>query len=467
LAEAVGCYQTTVQLNPTDADAYNNMAVAHKDRGEIPEAIDAHRKALAHNPNYHSAHSNLLLAMHYDCDCENHSIFSESQNWWRQHGAPVAGRNIHCNHPDPGRRLNVGYVSSDFRQHSVSYFFLPLLACHDRKNVNVFCYSGVGYPDRMTEKIKNLADHWRSFVGMSPEAVAEQIETDGIDILVDLSGHTAGHRLLAFARKPAPIQVTWLGYPNSTGMPVMDYRLSDAIADPPGDSDCYHSETVIRLTNGFLCYLPPEITPQVNDLPARRTGRITFGSFNTLPKVNSYVIAAWSEILMKVAGSRLFLKCKQLADKSIRLSFLDKFSQQGIASDRITLLPQTPTTQEHLALYNDIDIGLDPFPYNGTTTTCEALWMGVPVVTLKGERHSSRVGASILTRLELEELIAESPQAYVDKTVALSADLPRLGSLRNEMRHRMTHSSLCDANAFAEQIETSYRVMWHKWCEQA
>ena len=466
LTEAIGCYQKTVQLVPNDGDAYNNMAVAHKDRGDITEAIEAHRKALMHNPNYHSAHSNLLLAMHYDLNSDSQTIFTESQDWWQQHGAPVADSRIHNNNPDPERPLNIGYVSADFRQHSVSYFFLPLLTAHDRRNVSVFCYSGVSYPDHMTEKIKNATDHWRSIVGMSPEAVAEQIEKDGIDILVDLSGHTAGHRLLTFARKPAPVQVTWLGYPNTTGISVMDYRFSDAIADPPGKSDNHHSETVIRLSNGFLCYRPPDAVPEVDHLPAAGTGRITFGSFNTLPKINPHVIAVWSEILQRISGSRLYLKCKQLADESTRLLFLEKFSAHGVSSDRITLLPQTPTTQEHLGLYNDIDIGLDPFPYNGTTTTFEALWMGVPVVTLKGDRHSGRVGASILRRLDLDrELIAATQQEYVDLAVALSGDIPRLERMRKELRTRMAHSALCDASGFTEQVETSFRAMWRKWCE--
>jgi predicted O-linked N-acetylglucosamine transferase (SPINDLY family) len=288
---------------------------------------------------------------------------------------------------------------------------------------------------------------------------------DGIDILVDLAGHTAENRLLVFARKPAPVQITWLGYPNTTGMPVMDYRLTDEIADPPGEAGHYHSETLIRLPDGFLCYSPPDDAPEVSGLPARQSVRITFGSFNNLPKINEAVIALWSRLLLQVPQSDLLLKSKQFADAHVRQRFLDLFTSHGIAAERITLQPRVPSTAGHLALYDRVDIGLDPFPYNGTTTTCEALWMGVPVITLRGDRHAGRVGASLLTRVGLKELIAESEAHYIEIGKKLARDLDGLEELRTDLRARMQASTLCDGQSFARMMENTFRLFWKTWCQ--
>jgi predicted O-linked N-acetylglucosamine transferase (SPINDLY family) len=324
----------------------------------------------------------------------------------------------------------------------------------------VYCYSDVKSSDVVTDEIKRLADHWRPISGQPDAAVADQIRKDGIDILVDLAGHTAGNRLPVFARKPAPVQVTWLGYPNTTGMPVIDYRLTDEIADPQGEADQYHSETLIRLPDGFLCYDAPDNVPDVSGLRARKTGRITFGSFNNLPKINEEVIRLWSRLLHNVPNSCLLLKSKQLADEPTRQRFLELFSATGIGSERIKLLPRTPSTAGHLALYHQIDIALDPFPYNGTTTTCEALWMGVPVITLRGNRHSGRVGASILTRIGLQEMIAESEGQYVQIGMKLAENIDRLEQLRSQMRQRMKTSPLCDGKCFARTMENTFRNIW-------
>ncbi len=465
LEQAVTSYETCLQLKPDDAEAYNNLAVAYKDRGKIQDAIAAHFKALTLKPTYSVTRSNILLAMNYHTEYPAERIFRESKKWWQQHGAGVAGAISHINEPDAARRLKVGYVSADFRQHSVSFFFLPLLAAHDRDQVEVYCYSGVKSPDQMTDRIRQLADHWCSMVGLSDEAVAERIYADGMDILVDLAGHTAGHRLLVFARKPAPVQVSWLGYPNTTGLATMDYRFTDAQADPEGEADRYHSETLVRLPQGFLCYRPPEVAPQVGRLPAATLGRMTFGSFNTLPKINAEVIGLWSQILHQVPASQLLLKCKQLADEPTRQDYVAQFVRHGVSADRIVMLPQTPGLREHLEIYNRVDIALDPFPYNGTTTTCEALWMGVPVVVLRGYRHAGRVGVSLLTGVGLEELIADSEADYVARAVDLAQDPQRLVKLRSRLRGQMQSSPLCDANTFARQIEKSFRKMWHKWCQ--
>lgn len=466
LNESVRCYQKAMALVPENAEAHNNLGSVLKDRGDIRDSMGCYRKALSIKPDYVEAHSNLLFAMQYDPDVNNQEIFAESQSWWRQHGAVHAGRFVHRNDPDPSRRIRVGYVSPDFREHSVCYFFLPLLEEHHSDAVETFCYADVKRPDAMTTRIKGLTDHWRSIVGLSDEDVARKVYEDRIDILVDLAGHTANNRLLVFARKPAPVQVTWLGYPNTTGMPVMDYRITDDVVDPVGAADPYYTERLTRLSQGFLCYAPPEEASDISSLPALREGRVTFGSFNNLPKMNKRVVKVWSKILSMVPGSSLLLKSKPLMDEGVRRRYLKMFSMWGISAERIVFEGYTQTTREHLSLYNRVDIGLDPFPYNGTTTTCEALWMGVPVVTLMGNRHSSRVGASILSRVGLQELICGTEADYVNRAVALAADLERLKTLRTQMRERLTGSPLCDAASFAGMVEDSYQTMWKALCRQ-
>lgn len=458
LEEALISYEKALELRPNYPEAHNNIGIVFKDCGRLGKAIECYKTALGLKPDFSKAHSDLLLAMNYDPSIDLEGIFLESLDWWRRHGEPHAYK-FHHKARNPHRRLRIGYVSPDFRGHSVSYFFLPLLMAHDRNEVEVFCYAEVKRPDEMTVRIRDLSDHWRSTVGLGDDAIAQKIYEDGIDILVDLAGHTANNRLPLFARKPAPVQVTWLGYPGTTGTPVMDYRFTDEIADPEGDGDEYYSETLVRLKDGFLCYLPPDGAPDIAGLPALESESITFGSFNNLPKLNEKVIKVWSEILLQVPGSSLLLKSRQLADESTSRRYMDLFIKNGVTPDRIRTLPATSSILEHLELYNRVDIALDPFPYNGTTTTCEALWMGVPVVTLRGNRHSSRVGTSILTRVGLKELVAETENDYVSKGAGLACDLGRLQALRKGMCRRMKESYLCDAGSFARSVEKVYRKL--------
>jgi len=465
LDEAASCYRKAADLKPALAEAHSNMGNVLKARGQITGSIACYKKAIALSPDYGEAHSNLIFAMHYDPSVGPDAIFSESLAWWRQHGDPVAIKFDHNRRPF-SKQLRIGYVSPDFRQHSVSSFFLPLLMTHDRSAMEIFCYAEVKRPDDMTVRIRGAADHWRSTVGLGDDAIAQQIYEDQIDILIDLGGHTANSRLLVFSRKPAPVQVTWLGYPNTTGMPAMDYRFTDEIADPEGNGDKYYSETLVRLKEGFLCYLPPDGAPDISRLPALDSGGITFGSFNNLPKVNEKVIEVWSQILLQVPGSSLLLKSKSLADDATRSHYMDLFLKSGVTSDQIKMLPTTPSISEHLGLYNRVDIGLDPFPYNGTTTTCEALWMGVPVVTLRGDCHAARVGASILTRVGLEKLIAVNEKDYVNRAAELANEFDRLEKLRARIRQRMIVSPLCDSKTFARAVESVYRRIWRSWCEK-
>ncbi len=466
--EAAACYHSALANNPEYPEAHNNIGNVLKDQGRLNEAIGYYKKALAIRPTYYQGHSNLLFTYQYGDarifgpDYSAEWLF-EQHRLWDEKYAKALSENIqpHSNDRTQNRRLRVGYVSPDFHRHSCAYFILPLFKGHDKTQVEIFCYTDVKKTDEVTEELKQLADHWYPTVGKSHDQVAEQIRQDGIDILVDLAGHSANDHLLIFARKPAPIQVTWLGYPDTTGMTAMDYRLTDAAADPEG-VDRYFSETLIRLSNGFLCYSPLSSTPEVGELPALKNNQIVFASFNNSTKVTENVVATWSQILKQVPGSHLLLKSKQLGDESAQRRYFEIFAGNGVPADRVTIMSHVSSRQSHLDLYNQIDIALDPFPYNGTTTSCEALWMGVPIITLCGERHVSRVGTSILSRLGLTELIAENESDYIGKAVQLAGDMERLRELRASLRQRMQDSPLCDENGFARSVETAYREMWVK-----
>ena len=418
----------------------------------------AYRQAIEIKHDFAEANSNLLFCMNYDTQTSQSEILVESRRWDANQAVPGAS-NEPSNPSDSNRRLRVGYVSPDFRQHSVSHFLDAVFAGHNRHSFEVFGYAEVVKPDQETARFRDLSDGWCSTVGMTDPAVAERIRDDRIDILVDLAGHTANNRLLAFAERPAPVQVTWLGYPNTTGLSAMDCRLTDAIADPEGVADAQHSETLVRLPNGFLSY-----APELDGPPARTTGHVTFGSFNNLAKVTPEVVETWARILDRIPNSRLVIKSRPLADAGTRKRYLEMFVARGIDANRVELCAWIASKSGHLGAYARVDIGLDPFTYNGTTTTCEALWMGVPAITLSGDRHAGRVGASILTRVGHADFVAETEEAYVEKAAALANDLDRLSALRKDLRDRMRQSPLCDADGFARDIEAAYREMWRSAC---
>jgi predicted O-linked N-acetylglucosamine transferase (SPINDLY family) len=367
------------------------------------------------------------------------------------------------NQPDPERRLKIGYVSPDFRTHSVAYFFEGLLRWHDNKVVETFCYALTPHKDETTERLQQQASVWRDVSTLDDAALVKQARADGIDILVDLAGHTARNRLTVFAARAAPVQMTYLGYPSTTGLSRMDYRLTDERADPPGE-EAFHSERLVRLPGCFLCYQPPLRSPSVAGAPMVHNGYITFGSFNNLAKINANVVALWSEILQAVPGSRLLIKNPSLTDGVTAERYRAMFDTHGISSDRTELLGLVPDPQAHLDTYRRIDIALDTFPYNGTTTTCEALYMGVPVITLAGQAHAGRVGLSILGNLGLDELIARSPDDYVSCAASLATNQERICDLRNTLRERLLTSAICDADSFARKVEQAFRQIWHDWC---
>ncbi|MFZ5761137.1 MAG: tetratricopeptide repeat protein [Thermodesulfobacteriota bacterium] len=463
LSTAKGCFAEAVRLSPSYAEAWSNIGNACGKQGRISEAVASYERAISCRPGFASAHSNLLMTLNYSPELTGAEMARRAHSWWERHGKNVQGAATFANEPDPDRPLRIGYVSADLRRHSVSSFLLPLLAGHDRQKIVTYCYANVERPDDITERIRRAAVHWRSVFGQNDERFCELIRADRIDILVDLSGHTAGNRLPVFCRRPAPLQVSWLGYPSTTGIPVIDYRLTDDIADPDGDS--FYSEKLFRLPGCFLCYAPLEPAPAVQPAPFTRNGFVTFASFNNPAKINDAVAACWAAILDAVPGSLLLLKGKPFADEPTARHYRDLFGRFGVAAARIRMLPATRTISEHLQLYGEVDIALDPFPYNGTTTTCEALWMGVPVVVLAGHSHAGRVGASILHALGLErQLLATTPGDYVEKAVQLAGgDFVRIAD-RQQMRATMANSSLCDAGGFAAKIEIFYRRIWRDWC---
>ena len=465
---AVASYRRSIILKPDHAGAHCNLAIALMDQGKLDEAVAAYRQALVLKPDYADSHSNLLFCLNYVDDISNEEIYKESVCWNERHALRYRPSNVaYNNERRSDRRLRIGYVSPDLRTHSVAYFLEPLLQGHDRQAVEIFCYADVVQPDSVTTRLQGLADHWLMTIGLSDDKLAARIRTDGIDILIDLAGHTAHNRLGVFAREPAPVQVTWLGYPNTTGLDAIDYRLVDAVTDPVGEADACASETLLRLPSGFLCYGGPEGIPEPADPPCLTTGTVTFGSFNNPAKVSPSTLDVWAKLLTRLPEARLLLKGKSFANATTRALFIARLGERGVAPERVELVAWAPSNIAHLALYERVDIALDPFPYNGTTTTCEALWMGVPVITLRGDRHAGRVGASLLSHGGLTDWIAGSVEDYVEIAVALAGNPSHLRDLRRSLRPHLKASPLCDSKAFAGQIEAAFRTMWQQWLDSS
>ncbi len=463
--EAARRFERVIALQPARRVGWTNLAAMRRIAGDIDGSIEASRRSMALDPDRPLAWNTLLFTLNYRPAATAAEQLAIARAFDRRVALPLAPvPRRHANRPEPDRRLRVGYLSGDLCRHPVASFLLPLLRCHDRSQVELFAYSSGEREDDVTVQIRHQIDHWRAVATADHGAVAAQIEADGIDIAVDLSGHTAYTRLLALARRPAPVQIAWLGYPGTTGLSAIGYRLTDAVADPPGAADGVHSESLVRLPGGFLCFEPPADAPPVGPPPSARTGLVTFGSFNMLPKLTDPAIELWLRILTAVPGSRLALKAHSFTDPAIAAATAERFSQRGLPAERLDIIPWIGNQAQHLDRYRTIDIALDTFPYTGTTTTCEALWMGVPVVTLAGDRHAARVGASLLHRVGLDDLIAATPEHYVEIAVGLARDPARLAQLRAELRQRVAASPLADASGFARQVEAAYRQLWQGWC---
>ncbi|WP_224983689.1 O-linked N-acetylglucosamine transferase, SPINDLY family protein [Geomonas agri] len=457
--EAEELLRTGIALEPGSVRLNYNLANVLHAQGRSLAAVAAYRETLRLDPDHLDARQNLLFALHYSPQFSRREIYAEHLKAARSRPFRPERRDL-ADRPHPGGRIRVGYLSPDFRGHAVASFIEPVLREHDRGRFQIFCYANVAAPDATTERLKGLCDQWRDIHGMADHNAAALIAGDGIDILFDLAGHTSGSRLPLFCHRPAPIQITWIGYPDSTGLREMDYRITDALADPPGTDDRLHSELLLRLPRTFCCYLPPAEAPELVPPPCGGNGHITFGSFNNLAKVTPEVIALWSRVLHAVPDSRLLLKAKPLVDHGVRGRILALFQEHGVAAERIELDQGQPGTREHLERYQRVDIGLDTFPYNGTTTTCEALWMGVPVISLAGDRHCSRTGASILTNCGLADLVTTSEAAYLDMTRQVAKDHATLREFRAGARERLRRSPLLDAGGVTRELETVLAELW-------
>jgi len=454
--------RSCIDKMPFQPEIYNTMGNLLSVMGRNDEAVSSYRKSLELK-QLPSVHSNLLLALNY-LDTDNETLFNEHRNWEKLNTVNLTVNRSFSNSLTGERKLRIGYISPDFRRHSVAYFFEPLIRYHNRDKFEIYSYSDTNKPDAVTERIKSFSDKWQNIYGMPDEAVFALIRNDAVDILVDLSAHT-GQRLLLFARKPAPLQITYLGYPNTTGLSSMDYRITDNSSDPV-ELDKFYAEKLIRLKNIFLSFAPPAEAPEVSAPPAVKNGFITFGSFNNPAKINPGLIDAWAAILKEVPSSRLVLKNIYLGDIWMRKHISDLFKVRGIKPDRLDLLSFEGGINEHLARYSRIDVALDTFPYNGTTTTCEALWMGVPVVCLAGERHASRVGLSILSSLGLKSFVAPNVQDYIKIAVFQSGNIKLLTDMRPVLRNLMADSPLCNSRLFTEELESAYMDIWTKYIHE-
>jgi predicted O-linked N-acetylglucosamine transferase (SPINDLY family) len=460
LSQAADALRRSLPLDPKPVETLNNLGTLVKDLGRLDEAMDCFDRALKLDPENRTLQSNRLYILWFHPDFDGRRILREHQEWNRRHAQPLAAKILpHDNDRREDRRLRIGYVSPDFRRHPVGQALKPLFEQHHHDQFEIICFSNSNDSDEVTRRLRTSADGWHSIVGLSDTQAADLIRGQRIDILVDLSLHMAGNRLRMFAQKPAPVQVTYLGYPGTTGLETIDYRLSDPYLDPPG-TDSFYSERTIRLPHTYICFKWTGDDRPVTPLPAAQAGHITFGSLNNFCKVTPAVLKTWAQILSAVKDSRLILRCPA-GEAAERTS--DIFAQNGIDPHRVELTQRSPWDQ-YLSLCQRQDIGLDPFPYPGHTTSFDSLWMGVPMVTLRGQTAVGRGGVSILNNLGLTELIADDPEQYIRIAVELAADLPRLTKLRGELRGRMLQSPLMNARQFAIDIETAYRQMWREWC---
>jgi predicted O-linked N-acetylglucosamine transferase (SPINDLY family) len=459
---AAEAFRHAVRLAPQDATPLNNLAVVMKEVGDIGEATRLLRRCVELKPSSLEIHSNLILTLHYDPTAIAADLNSAHEGWNSRHPSP---RLPHTNVPEPGRRLRLGFVSPDLRDHVVGRALLPSFRRFDPDRFELYCY-GNTVEDPVGAEFRARCHGWRELGTKTAAQLAETIAADGVDILIDLALHTSDNRLDVFALKPAPLQISWLGYPESSGVATMDYRLTDAWLEPPSGNQLAHpQEKAALLPDCWTCYEPPTGYPEVNALPSAAGKPFTFGSFNNNCKINGAVLDAWAQLLLATPGSRLQLLAKQGGH---RRRFVDEFARRGVDAARILFADYLPASADLsqgalLARYHDIDVALDTFPYGGMTTTLDALWMGVPVVSV-GERNLGRAGLSILNNVGLAELAASDVVGYVDAAVRLAGDQVRLAALRASLRERMRSSPLLDAEGYTRKVEQAFRDMWVDWC---
>jgi predicted O-linked N-acetylglucosamine transferase (SPINDLY family) len=464
LDDAVAAYQRAIKLRPDFLLAYNFLGNALRTMGRLDEAIAVSRRAIEIDPAAFGTHSKLIYMLLFHPDYDARTILREHEKWGRMHAEPLA-KDLppYKNDRDSERRIRVGLVSPDFMEHPVGRFILPLLEHHDGSRFELACYSDVRAPDELTARIRSHADLWRDVFDLCDLKLAEKIRDDNVDVLFDLAAHSRGHRLRTFARRPAPVQVTYLAYCGTTGVKAIDYRLTDWYLDPPGRDESIYCEKSVRLEGCYWCYQPRPEALTVTPPPAISRGYITLGCLNEFSKVSRQAIQCWGGIMSRTLRSRLIMLAPE---GSPRQHVRDELAKFGVAPDRIDFIVRY-RMEKYLELYNGIDICLDPFPYTGGTTTCDALWMGVPVVSLAGEIATARGGVTILSHIALSELVAQTEEQYVEVAVGLAKDLRRLSALRAGMRDRMRASPLMDAQGFACDVEARLRELWRQWCESS
>lgn len=469
--ESLFQYQRLLQLIPQSeqAEVMGRMANVFSNAWHIEESISCFDKAISTSSclaQKRALASTRLFVLHYSDAWTPEMIAKEHRTWGNTYFKPAQTR-VFTNIPDAMRRLRIAYISPDLRIHAVVFFLQPILAAHDQEQVEIYCYSDVKKPDEVTRQLREQHGViWRDVSGLDDETALQMILSDRIDIMVDLAGHSSENRLTLFALRVAPVQVSWIGYPDTTGLPDMDYRLTDPKADPPGMTEHLHTEELIRLPDSFLCYRPGSDFPDVNALPLFQNRFVTFGSFSNFIKVTPDTIDLWARILAAVPDSRLVLRSRGMTEIRFRKDILPIFERHSVTRERITILGHARSVIDNLQDYHQLDIALDTFPYHGTTTTCESLYMGVPVVTLAGRSHVSRVGCSLLHSVRLQELVADSPEQYYSIAVNLANSPELLQMLRNSLRTRLLASPLADNVTFTRHLEAAFRQIWQRWCAE-
>ena len=497
LDDAFACFEKANLLDPSSSQAWCEVATIHQlhdravdaeetcikgleatnnhpslktilgmvllEQGRITEAEECHRSLINTGSQFASAYSTLMFTMNYNPKATQEEIYSLAVTWGQLTSAGITRFSTYSNNRDPGRPLRIGYVSGDFRTHPVGFHLLPVFRNHDRKNHEIYCYYNSFTGDDITREFMGLADTWRGIANKSDADAAKIIRDDGIDILVDLSGHTSMNRLSLFARKPAPVQATWLGYFNTTGITAIDYLISDDATILPGEEGLF-TEKVMRLPWSRFCFTPYSLLPDLVSPPCLGNGYVTFGSFNNLAKLNPEVIALWAKILRALPDSRLILKRGEFADLRVRQRFSDLFSSEGVSPDRLDLRTTSPY-DKMLQEYGEVDIALDPFPFSGGLTTLDALLMGVPVVTMSGKLPISRQTRAFYRVLNLLELVTRSQDRYFSLAIDLAQDTNRLQDLKKSLRTKLMNSYLCNGREFTRNLEKAYRTMWQDWCD--
>jgi predicted O-linked N-acetylglucosamine transferase (SPINDLY family) len=459
---AAAAYTAAVTLDPKHAPSWANLGTVRFKQGLVDDALRCYARATEADPSLPAGYCNEMFVRWYSPRFIPQETFEFHRDWARRYADPLnSPKPIYTNLPDPNRRLRIGYVSANFSVHVVGMYLDIILSHHDRSAFEIFCYSDVERADPATARFQTLANQWRNTVGLSHEKFADLVRKDGINILIDTNLFTPGSRILAFARRPAPVQVNYLAYPATSGIAAMDYCLTDPYLDPPEMSESLHTEKLIRLPHSYWCYPVPPQSPPISEPPSCASGHITFGSLNNFAKINDQVLQIWSAILNELPNSRLALVLRGGLQYNAHLPQM--FERNGIPVSRVDLHNYRPR-YDFFALHNQIDITLDPFPYNGPTTGLDSMWMGVPIITLAGSSSISRGGVSVLSNVGLLELIADSPSQYVQIATSLAKDASRLAAIRSTLRDRMLKSPLCDAQTFTRDIEAAFRQMWHDWC---